>query len=435
MPNVANKMRCIRHRKVAECIFKIIRKENEMKRIVNILAVILLFCAVFALMVSCENGNNSEPVYKDYSVTVVDGVGNPISGVIVAFTTPGGDVKKRVTDANGVATLPNSIEGDYQVSLDAGPTNAVLIETSFTLTKDNNAIKVLAFDNSKMRELYGDIPEGTFAQDTGAGSFYIPCTEGKTSYLVFSANTSGLYRITVSSNSGEMTVGYYGIPMFVQSTHCGESEYDGKTFELIIHDTATPYVIGINATKNEEAHLTIERTGDAPFDPQYEPWIVVDAKGEIEKCDLSKDAVLSDIDVTDPTFKCVLRDDGYYYTEDGKLIYLRIGSVRSDKKYLDASIAYIAGLADENFGQNFGGYVYDENGEFVGKYSYNDMLAAYYENCSGSGVYPLTAELAEAVITHGTSAGWWKPDTANYLFSGYDVVFENAWLFFCCTVE
>ena len=407
-----------------------------MKRIVNILALIFLFCTVFSLMVSCENGNeNTEPVYKDYSVTVVDGVGQPLSGVIVNFTTPDGQVKKRVTDSNGIALLPNSVEGIYQVKLDRGPSDAVLVQTDFTLTKELNSIKVLAYDETKMVEIYGAVEDGTVAQYAGVGNFDIPCASNSMSYLIFSAPKSGTYKISISSNSGEMTVGYYGIPMFVQSAHCSEGAYDGKTFELVIQDPEAPYVLGITSTKEEEAHLAIERTGDAPFDPQFAPWTVISAKGDIEKCTLPAGSLLSDIDVTDPTFAYELRDDGCYYTSDGKLIYLRIGSIRADGEYLDASIAYIAGLADENFGQNFGGYVYDENGEFVGKYSYNELLGSYYEQCDPNGVYTLTAELAEAIQLHGNSSGWWKFGTANYLFDGVAVVQENAWLFFCCTVE
>lgn len=418
-----------------------------MKRIVNILALVLLFCTVFSMMTSCENGNNNnnennnnngnnnEPEYKDYSVTVVDGVGTPISGIVVEFTTPSGEVKKRVTDDNGVAKLPNSIEGIYQVKLDRALSSALLSKTDYTLTEDVNSIKILAYDEEKVFEIYGEVPDKTVAQSTGLGSFDIPYEANSTYYIVFYARERGVYKVSLTSDSGEMTVGFYGIPMFVQSTHRGEGEYDGKSFDLIIQDPETPYVIGITTTKAEEAHLTIERTGDAPFDPQYAPWTEVTAKGEIEKCTLPEGTVLTDVDVTDPTFKYELHDDGYYYTADGKLIYLRIGSVRADKQYLDASIAYIAGLVDQNFGQNFGGYVYDENGEFVGKYSFNTLLASYYEQRDGSGVYPLTAELAEAIKIHGNSCGWFKPGTVNYLFDGVPVVPDNAWLFLCCTAN
>lgn len=406
-----------------------------MKRIVNILALIFAFFTIFSLLTACDDANNSQPKYKDYTITVVDTAGQPMSNVIVKITTPSGETKMKVTGKDGIASLPNSIEGNYQVKVEQGLSTAIIDKSDFILTTDVNSLKVVVRDAENNVEIYGDIPEATFAQNINEGVYNLPFASEEMRYFVFYASKSGIYNVSIDSADSDMTVGYYGIPLFVQSTHRGEGEYECKTFELVIQDISTPYVIGVNATMAGEAKLTVERTDDAPFDPQYAPWTTVSPSGEIIKCELPSTAILTDIDVTDPALKWELRDDGYYYTSDGKLIYLRIGSVRADGQYLDASIAYIAGLADENFGQNFGGYVYDENGEFVGKYSYNTLLASYYDQCSGSGVYPLTAELAEAMITHGNSCGWWKSGTINYLFEGVAVIPENAWLFLCCTVE
>jgi hypothetical protein len=221
--------------------------------------------------------------------------------------------------------------------------------------------------------------------------------------------------------------------MFVQNSHRGEGEYDGKQFELIIQDPETPYVLGFK-NLGAIANLTIERKGDAPFDPQFAPWTSIPASADIVDFALPEGAILTDINISDPTLSVVLGEDGCYYTSDGKPVYLRISSI-SQAKYLDVSIAFIAGLIDQNFGQNFGGYVYDENGNFVGKYSYNTMLESYYEKCDENGVYPLTEELAEAIKCHGNSAGWWNPNSGNYLFSSTIVYDENAWLFLCCTAN
>jgi hypothetical protein len=251
---------------------------------------------------------------------------------------------------------------------------------------------------------------------------------------VFNATTSGVYRFTLNSEDADAIIGYYGIPLFVQSSHCDEGAYDGKTFELTIQDPETPYVIGIKTTKRAETSFTIERVGDAPFDPYHAPWTVVPATGELTKCNLPETVVLNDLDVTDKNLSITLSEDGYYYTADGKLVYLRINSV-SNARYLDVSIAYIAGFIDSNFGQNFGGYVYDDNGDFVGKYSYNEMIGSYYEVCDSMGVYPLTEELAEAIKCHGNSAGWWNPNAANYLFGSVEEVTENAWMFLLCTAD
>ena len=67
-----------------------------MKRIVSILALFLLICAAFTVMVGCENDADKDPVYQDYTITIVDGLGNPIRDVIVKIHTPGGEVKNRV---------------------------------------------------------------------------------------------------------------------------------------------------------------------------------------------------------------------------------------------------------------------------------------------------------------------------------------------------
>ncbi len=413
-----------------------------MKRIVSILALILALCTALTVMASCEK---DEPVYKDYTVTIVDGLGNPMDSVMVKFIGSDGDPKTRITGKDGIATLKNALEGDYAVYIEKGYSNAVITEGRYDLTAEVNELRLILRDETKTVDVYGNIPDGSYAYNIGADSYNIPCSDTAVSYFVFRAQTPGTYKISVSSEDAELTVGYYGDPMFVQLNHCDEGAYDGRTFELIIQDSAAPYVLGVKASRQTDATLSVERTGDAPFDPAYAPWTVVSATHNITKFTLPEGAVLTDIDVTDPTVSVTLRDDGYYYTADGKKVYIRLGSV-CEAGYLDISIAHIAGFVDSNFGQNFGGYVYDENGEYLNKYSYNSMIESYYGGFDDSGkytgncdptsfVYPLTEELAEAVICHGTAAGWWKPNTVNYLFNGVNVVIDNAWLFLCCTVD
>ena len=411
-----------------------------MKRIVNILALILAFSAVFATMVSCQN-STSEPVYKNYTVTVVDTAGNPMSNVIVKFTTPSGDTKTKVTGKDGIASLPNSIEGDYQVVLERGFSDAIIEKSEFVLTKDVNTIKIAVRDETNTMELYGDLSDTTYGQHISAGSFNIPCADAGMYYFVFNAPKSGVYKISVSSIDSDVTVGFYGIPMFVQSTHRGEGEYDGKTFELVIQDTATPYVIGINVTMMCEAQLVIERTGEAPLDPNYVSWVEVPATGAtFEKCDLSGKTMV-DVDIADADFKAVLGNDGIYRTLDGKVIYIRIttastiGRINEDLQFvpvLSGSLALLAGHVDVNIGINVGGHVYDDQGNFVNKYRYNEMIKSYMELADDKyGVVPLTAELAECIKLHGESNGWYNITSPGYLFDGIVVEPEISWLFLC----
>ncbi|MBQ8302512.1 MAG: Ig-like domain-containing protein [Clostridia bacterium] len=404
-----------------------------MKVTYKFLLIILVISIIGSAMVGCEK--EEEPTYADYSVTIVDGMGNPMPNVMVKFTYPDGETTKtRVTGIDGVATLKNVETGKYDIILEKGFSNASFDVFNFELTKDVTNLTVIVRDDTKTADIYGEIGEGAFAYNIGVGSYDIPCAENYDVYFVFYAQNAGTYNVTLTSDDSDATVGYYGIPQYVQLTHRGDGEYDGRSFELIIQDPSTPYVIGVHTAKKGSAELVIERTGDAPFDPQFAPWTVVEAEHNITKCDLPEGSVLTDLSVTNKNLSVELREDGYYYTNDGKLVYLRINSI-SDRAYLDVSIAFIAGLVDPNFGQNFGGYVYDSEGNFVDKYSYNEMLAEYYENLDSTGVYPLTAELAEAIKVHGNSTGWWNPNAANYLFAEVNEVEENAWLFLCCTVD
>ena len=425
-----------------------------MKRIVNILALILAFTAIFVSMVACNDGNgnnhnqgggNNDPVYTNYTVKVVDGLGNPISDIIVNFHTPSGDKKMRVTDKTGLASLNNVVAGNYEIIIEQGFSDAIITDFRYELTADDTDLTVVVRDGSKTMEIYGDIPDGTYAYNVGVGSYNAYCNADTMAYFWFNPQESGVYKFSITTSNADATIGYYGIPMFVQSHHCGEGEYDGKSFEIIIQDSETPYVIGIMSENSGNVELKIERTANAPFDPQFAPWTVVESTLDLTKCDLPENVKLKDIDVRSTNISVYLGDDGYYHTSDGKIVYLRIGSVCS-AKYLDVSLAFIAGLVDSMVGQNIGGYVYDENGEFVAKYSYNNMLESYYGKvddkgvlqngyCDETGVYPLTAELAEAIQCHGNATGWWNANSANYLFTGVPVNIDIAWLFLCCTVE
>ena len=390
--------------------------------------ILLISCAALALF-ACGNKDDDTPSYADYTVSVVDGVGSPVNNVMVKFTTPSGETKTRVTGKDGLAVLKGALVGEYDVLVEQGFSTAEIKESKFKMTSETKSLRVVVRDTEKSENIYGSVEDGAYASRVSTGEYNIPGMKEATGYYVFTALTSGIYSFSFTSTDTEMTIGYYGLPMFVQATHRGDGEYDGKSFELIIQDTLTPYVIGLNFVSGADATLKIERKGDAPFDPQYAPFESVNATEEFKEISTG---TLKNLDIADANLSVTLRDDGYYYTSTGKPVYVRIGSTT---EYLDASIAMISGCVDKNFGQNFGGYVYDENNEFVGKYSFNTMIEAYYEHCDENGVYLLTEEIAEAIKIHGESCGWWNPDAVNFLFSGKPYVEENAWLFLCCVEQ
>jgi hypothetical protein len=386
-------------------------------------------------------GGSDEPVYLDYTVTVVDGAGKPMSNVMVKFTTPDGETKTRITEKDGIASLKNVIEGAYKVNLEAGLSDAIVLVKEYTLTKETNSIYAVVRDSKNSIEIYGAVEDGTYASSIDAGAHIIPCTAGEMSYYLFYARTPGVYKVALTSSDEQMTLGYYGMPMFVQSNHCGDGAYDGKSFELIIQDITTPYIFGIKANENAIANLTVERTGDAPFDPNYADWIEVTAEGPFTVCDTTG-KTLVDVDISAESFDITLGSDGYYYTADGKAVYIRL-TTAPGHSYMDeefnsqlvfgGSLALMAGLVEgQDVGNNIGGYVYDENGNFVNKYRYNQMIATYLDYVDSTyGVVQLNAELVECIKLHGQSSGWFNPDSYGYLFGSIEVNDDISWLFLC----
>ncbi len=411
-----------------------------MKRIVNIFVLLFALMVVLTCMASCQD-KRPEPTYLDYTVTVVDGAGKPMSNVMVKFTTPDGETKTRITEKDGIASLKNVIEGEYKVNLEAGLSDAIVLVKEYTLTKETNSIYAVVRDSKNSIEIYGAVEDGTYASSIDAGAHIIPCTAGEMSYYLFYARTPGVYKVELTSSDEQMTLGYYGMPMFVQSNHCGDGAYDGKSFELIIQDITTPYIFGIKANENAIANLTVERTGDAPFDPDYADWIEVTAEGPFTVCDTTG-KTLVDVDISAESFDITLGSDGYYYTNDGKAVYIRL-TTAPGHSYMDeefksqlvfgGSLALMAGLVEgQDVGNNIGGYVYDENGNFVNKYRYNQMIATYLDYVdSAYGVVQLNAELVECIKLHGQSSGWFDPDSYGYLFGNIEVNDDISWLFLC----
>ena len=82
---------------------------------------------------------------------------------------------------------------------------------------------------------------------------------------------------------------------------------------------------------------------------------------------------------------------------------------------------------------------YDEDGNFVKKESYSELLLEYIELAdTETGVYPLTEDLKYIIQQRGEYVGWWDAESPNFIFkdaTGLPVEGLNteiAWLFMCC---
>ena len=412
-----------------------------MKSLVRKIALILVSIAVLSTLSACggnkDDGGTGGAKVADYTLTVIDGVGNPVSDVIVKYKDVNGESKTRVTGKDGTVNLKGALVGE-NATIEQGFSTAEILEPTVKLEEGKTSVRVVVRDSEKAVELYGEIGEGSYAHHVSVGEYNIPGNKNTMSYFVFNATIPGVYKVSFTSDDTALTVGYYGIPMFVQTTHRGEGEYDGKSFELIIQDASSPYVIGLSFVRGEDAVLKIERTGDAPFDPSFAPWIEVQAPAGLEKCDVAGKELAS-LNMADSSLSVTLGDDGFYYTNTGKKVYVR---VTSDVEYgriveekfvpIVQSLAFLAGFIDKNVGGNVGGYIYDENGDFVCKKRYNDMIETYMDYVDTTyGVVPLTEDFAECIKLLGRSNGWWDENGVGSVFDGVVVYPENAWLIYC----
>ncbi len=415
------------------------------KKLFKFTAIIISLLLVVFAATACDESEEKEneeteetgsgPVYADHTVQIVDTIGNPISDVIVKFVAEDGASKTKLTDENGVALYVNGLVGNFTIEIDQGDSDIVIDNKSYEFAEGKSSLVIVVRNDKNTMDIFGDtIPENGFAGVVSVGEYNIPEGKSGLDYYVFSARTSGVYKVSVISSNTKTTVGYYGNPMIVRDIDIYAGKNDGKGYELVVQEGGAPYVIGVNRADDKNFTLKIERIGDAPFDPAFAPWTQIESVEKLEMFELPFGTELVDLDITDNNLSINLREDGRYYTADGRMVYIHITSC---SKYWDIELARLVGKMDSTTGINIGGYVYDDNGDFVDKYSYNNMICSYIDYCDGAtGVYPLTEELVGAIKHHGDSTGWWNKNSSNYLFWEFDgVIEENAWMFMCCVVD
>lgn len=423
----------------------------------NILKAILI--AVFTLsvafaFVACDSGESNDPY--DYTVTIKDGDGNPIKGIIIKlFDSDGTQVGGNVTGADGKVTFSEVINGQYKIKLSKGVTKYNFSKTEYDVTTTSDGYTITLHNEPKDKvDIYGPaVGEGGEAYVIGSGSYFTNLTPGEMTYFVFYVDMSGVYSVDFLSDESGMSIGYYGAPSYVLDYHClgdGSVPYDGKGFDIEIPDINTPHIIGIKSETATDCIFNITRKSDLPFRPEYVDWTDVNAYADLSKYTLAEGATLGEFDITDKNLSIVLEKNGKYYTQDGKLIVMRLASASQNSALAyegflslkdlagfsgNTSNEESAGAGVGNVGMNIGGYIYDEDGNFITKKSYNNMIKTYLEYCDDkTGVYPLTDELLDMIKVHGNSAGWWKPNTVNYLFDTEFINQEMAWLFMCSYV-
>ena len=425
-----------------------------MKKSTKIMALLLVAVMLCPMLGAC--GDNPEttgaatlPATAQYSVKVVDPLGQPVSDLGVKFMQNGEQVAMAMVNAEGVATK----------ELDRGEYNVVLsfmdVEHSYYY---NEAAAVLSATQTQLEIVVGykmsqekvELTAGETvhtAYPVDAGCTYVNLASQGRNFFIFTPSRAGVYE--VSAVGADVTVGYYGSPFFIYSESALPVE-NGKfsvTIEQGMIGTngtgTTQMVIGADAAAADtDCFLCIQWVSEPPAQVQWEDYV---STYNPAKFTLDAGMTIHEFDLSADTYNLVFNEeDGYYHLDsaDGPLVLVRL---LGENPYTGFAFGNIL------LGSNFGTYHYDENGELVRKVLYNDCMQRYLGEISGTGenkkftggmcddnygVYPLTKDLETVIKEYCGFKGYWDSTSSEYVLGTVvGLNEENAWLFVCCYAQ
>ena len=426
-------------------------------KIKALLLVLVMVCSL--VLTAC--GQQEEPAVDaqqpeaapGYTVSVVDAFGKPYTdGVIVRFMQNGQQVTMQVVDENGKVTKDLE-KGDYTVDIQLTNTdaNCYYDQSDLALSADKTQLEIVLYNaisgEPAVINAYSLLSDGNKtcdAYNVTVGGTYVDLIPGERNYFLFAPTEAGTYEFSVQG--AEAALGYYGATHFVQQASATEI-VDNK-FTMSIKDSmigttgtgTTVMVLGLDAGADEtNAVLAIERIGDPQWDVSDEPWHIYQATIDLQPYTLPSGAAFGEFDLTaaTDTYNLVLGSDNYYHldSQDGPLVLVRLGKASGGSKYLAPFETIL-----EHSG--VGKYFYDEEGNFLRKESYDQCLLEYFDYMDeGSGLYPLTEDLAYIIQMRGDHYGWFDEDGYGYIFLDANnnpirnLNHEISWLFMCCYIK
>ena len=419
-------------------------------------------------------------------VTVLYHNGDAAENVVVSLRKDGKTVgDATLVNPRGVASITVP-EGDYQIVLDTMGEEYDYDKAAAVVSADKQEATVVLYDpayeggeiraHSDVRGaqvaygvrrvvdgcMFVSISEGGVYEEIkrGEGDYYeeytlfkpvgdgIVLDKTEMAYVAFVPTRGGVYEI--SCDSEDVSVAYYGNQFNVTYPTPITAAVDGKV-TLEVEDGSVnagdagqtaQYIIGIKLTNQDTAltgcKLTIKRTGNVKQTIASLPWgeVQVDEAYVKPYSGVKSDTVVN-IDVKSPVTVVFNSEDGYYHygNENGPVVFIRL---TTSPAYPDT----FGSFKDIYEHQRIGAIVYDENGNFVKKIQYHEVLEAYMTLCENdaNGACPLTPQLKEMVQVFGEYQGWWNMQSGSYIFNkvvagevvGPEYVNpETAWLFVC----
>ncbi len=383
----------------------------------------------------------------NYGVWITDGLGMPLTNIIVNIKKDGENVK--MIQYKGQYVTFDLEDGEYTVELDLEGLDVEYVydESSCVLSPNNKSLNIKLYRTTSDEEiLYVGVPEDKDYPASNIysdGSYKVSLTPNALTFIIFTPQTPAIYTITYECES-TLSISYHGGSFFVQGSDVseGNSEFskynNGLAFNVYSSSIGMSYVFAIRSTGATECVLNIQNVGDpgtrlveAPWTPYQE-----DSDKVEEMKNYPQEGTYTTIDLGNISISAVLNpDDGYYHLNsvDGPVLFL---DFTTDSKYI-ASIYTICA------NQRMGTYIKDADGNIIEKRSYNELFFQCgmpdpytTESAPEPGIrVPLTAKLAEAIQSFGNNQGWWKEGSDSNIFanafSGLPFNQEYAWLLYC----
>ena len=383
----------------------------------------------------------------NYGVWITDGLGMPLTNIIVNIKKDGETVK--MLQYKGQYVTFDLEDAEYTVELDlSGLSEEYIYDAeACVLSPDKKSLSLKLYKTTSEGEvLYVGSPIDADYNSVSIysdGSYKVALTPNDYTFIVFTPGTPAIYTMTYECDSA-LAISYHGGSFFVQGSDISKensefSQYEnGLAFSVYSTSIGMSYVFAIKSTGAEECILNIQNVGDpgtrfieAPWTPYQED----EAKVE-EMKNYPQEGTYTTIDLGDTSISAVLNpDDGYYHLNsvDGPVLFL---DFTTDSKYI-ASIYTICS------NQRMGAYIYDVDGNVVEKRSYNELFfqcgmpdPTTVETTPDPGIrVPMTEKLAEAIQNFGNNQGWWEEGSGSNIFStafeGLPFNREYAWLLYC----
>lgn len=413
-------------------------------------------CTVCGKTIKTEQIPMIEIEKIEYTVTVLDGFGAPISGVEVSFMSGNSEAAKVNTDKDGKAAAKLTA-GEYSVVITSSD-DLLSSAESYTVSASTPSLEISLVALAQNPEMVypGEVETDKAlagVYNVSIGSVRVPVQKGKIRYLFFTPSEGALYHVYTDSDKVE--VGYYGGSFFVTPNNTGKIDENGVLLLEVLHtQIGGKIVLGLTSTSAsvDECTLTIVKAADIEIKDVERPWEqYVPTQVPTEQTTTPSGTMkyvpieinFSTMQGTKEIEVVYNEKDGYYHlnTADGPVLYVRI---TQSTKYLDP-LKTIVLLT--NIGKSF----YDEDGKLEKKESYVDAIHIdtitypnnknpYYSKVADKkyGVVPLNEELIYILKNVGED-DWYKKGHPDYIFDNAtipaDVMPQNAWLFACVYFE